>query len=73
LDLSSYESMMRGGGDQARFPIVVPYNASQSLLYLKLSLDTPPIGNRMPYFQDPLKPPQLKKVRDWINQGAREN
>ena len=73
LDLSSYESMMRGGGDQARFPIVVPYNASQSLLYLKLSLDTPPIGSRMPYFQDPLKPPQLKKVRDWINQGAKEN
>ena len=73
LSLSSYEDALKGGGSQAKYPTVIPYNASQSLLYLKLILDTPPVGGRMPYFQDPLPADSLKKVRDWINQGAKNN
>ena len=73
LNMSSYESLMRGGSSQALYPIVVPYKANQSLLYLKVVLPTPPVGQQMPWGITPLEPEQTRIIRDWINQGALKN
>ena len=70
LDMSSYESLMLGGSSQSLFPIVVPYKANQSLLYLKLVLPMPPVGQQMPWGITPLDPDETTIIRDWINQGA---
>lgn len=52
---------------------VVPGNADQSLLYLKISQTNPPIGAQMPFGQSPLPLEEQQKIRDWINQGALDN
>ena len=51
---------------------VVPGNADQSLLYLKVSQSNPPVGAQMPP-QNPLPLEEQQKIRDWINQGALDN
>ncbi len=50
--------------------LVVPGDAESSLLFLKVSMDDPPIGDRMPRFAPPLSAAQIEAIRDWIDQGA---
>ena len=49
---------------------VVAGNASESLLFQKVSEANPPCGSQMPLGEWPLSSAQLKLVEDWINAGA---
>jgi hypothetical protein len=57
----------------ASWTIVVPGDSASSLLYLKVSMDTPPVGVRMPRFTPPLSGTEQGLIRDWIDQGALNN
>src|SRR5580704_8562125 len=49
---------------------VVPGNASQSLLFQKVSEANPPCGSQMPLGGPPLSSAQMTLVEAWINAGA---
>ncbi len=51
---------------------VVPFKPDESLVYLKLTQDRPPVGQKMPPGGG-LSADQIALVRDWIRQGARNN
>ncbi len=57
----------------ADLTIVVPGDAQASLVFLKVSSDSPPVGARMPLAGAPLPANELGLIRDWINQGALDN
>jgi WD40 repeat protein len=66
LDLSSYDTMMRGG---KRGAAIVPGKSSESLL-VKLSAKS--IRPYMPpRSEDPLTPQELALIKLWIDQGAK--
>ncbi len=72
LDLSSYDSMRRGGVNSGT-NIIIPARPCDSILEQKLSR-TPPFGSRMPFNGPPyFSAPQLQLVRDWIAEGALDN
>lgn len=71
LDLSSYSSLM--GGENENAPVLIPYQADQSLLYEKVSKQSPSIGDRMPFGRNPLITSDIKLIGDWIDQGAKDN
>ena len=55
---------------------VVPGNASQSLMYEKVSESTPPCGKQMPYGcsgTSCLSASEQAEIEDWINAGAMNN
>jgi hypothetical protein len=49
---------------------VVPGNASQSLIFQKVTESTPPCGSQMPLGGPPLSGAQTTLIEDWINAGA---
>lgn len=53
-------------------PIIVPFNANNSLIYKKLSGKQGTCGNAMPLDKAPLSYYEIAKIRDWINAGATE-
>ncbi len=53
--------------------LVAPGEASTSLLWLKVSSNSPPVGARMPLFDSALSRGQWALIRDWIDQGALDN
>ena len=52
---------------------VVPSDSGSSLLFLKVSQTTPPVGSRMPLGGPPLSQEQQQLIRDWIDQGGIED
>lgn len=58
---------------RADLTLVVPGDSSASLLFLKVSRDSPPVGVRMPLVGAPLSSTDLGLIRDWIDQGALDN
>lgn len=52
------------------FAFVVPGDSSSSLLFLKISMVDPPVGDRMPFAILPLKDDEIAIIREWIDQGA---
>jgi hypothetical protein len=50
---------------------VKPSDPDNSLLYQKVSTDTPSVGERMPYGGPALGQGDIDKIRDWIKQGAK--
>lgn len=70
----AYDSIVNQPSSQsASFVRVLPGSPEQSLLYLKISLDQPPIGNRMPLACDKLPDGEIELVRRWIAEGAFNN
>jgi hypothetical protein len=70
LYLDSYENMMAGGKHGKP---IVPGNADSSLLIEKLNL-SPFFGHPMPLKRTtPFPPDTLKFIRQWIEQGAKNN
>jgi hypothetical protein len=50
---------------------VVPGSPEESLLYLKVSMDVPPCGTRMPFgATHPLPAADIDLIRTWIQGGA---
>ena len=70
LKLWSHEKVLAGGLNNGDHPAVVPCKPDESLLYLKLSQDTPPVGARMPLGRDPLPSGEVALIRRWISEGA---
>ena len=66
LDLSTYTSMMQGGGSGA---VIEPGSADESYLFLVMNHDTEPY---MPPNSDRLPDEMLQVVRKWIDAGAPE-
>lgn len=53
--------------------LIKPGDSAGSLLFLKVSSDTPPSGDTMPIFGAKLTSSELAILRDWIDQGAANN
>ncbi len=58
---------------QPNLTIVVPGDSASSLLFLKISSNSPPVGDRMPLLGPPLPRAARDLIRDWIDQGALNN
>lgn len=72
LDLASYASL-REGGAVAGERIVVPGSPCSSVLVQKVSAG-PPFGSRMPQDGPPfLSDRELRRLQDWIFEGALDN
>lgn len=72
LDLSSYQSLRRGGLISGT-RMVVPGEPCNSILVQKTSR-TPPFGSRMPLNGPPNYSPEEEQiVRDWVAEGAANN
>lgn len=67
LHLDTYTGVLAGGltGNE-----VVACQPASSLIYLKTSLDNPPVGQRMPLGGPYLTTTQLQTIRAWIAGGA---
>ncbi len=70
LDLTTYDGLMAGGDNGAA---VAVGDADNSLLYQKVAMSTPPTGERMPLGGPYLTSTELRLIRDWIDQGAKDN
>ncbi len=53
--------------------LVTPGDPDASLLWLKVSSNSPPVGATMPLFGQRLSSEELALLRDWIMQGAPDN
>lgn len=74
LNLSTYESLM--SGNSINGPVVIPYDADNSLLYEAVAKPTEEqstLSFRMPQGDEPLSTVQIKLIEDWINEGAKNN
>ena len=69
LFVGTVAQLLQGGNHG---PVIVPGNAGASNIVKKLS-PTPPFGDRMP-LGGPYLPDALQQtIKDWINQGAKDN
>ncbi len=57
----------------ASLTLVVPGDSSQSLLWMKVSMDNPPVGGRMPFLLSTLDDGCIELIRRWIDEGALDN
>jgi len=72
LDLSSYQSLRRGGLNSGP-RIIVANEPCNSILVQKISR-TPPFGSRMPFNGPPyFTAAEIQIVRDWVAEGAANN
>jgi hypothetical protein len=69
LFVQSVAQLLQGGTDG---PAVTPGKADNSLIIRKLS-STPPFGDRMPQGGPYLPDNTVQVIKDWINQGAKDN
>lgn len=53
--------------------LVMPGDSANSLLFQKVSSDSPPVGATMPLIGRRLTSTELATLRDWIDQGAPNN
>lgn len=73
-DTEAYDQLINQPGVQdPSFIYVVPGDSASSLLFIKISTDTPPFGNRMPLFSPSLTDEEIALIRDWIDEGALNN
>jgi len=71
LDLSSYQSLRRGGNNSGT-RVIVPNEPCNSILVLKIGR-TPPFGSRMPFNTPYFSAEEHQLVRDWVAEGAENN
>ena len=65
LLLTNYDNFKKGGRSGSPF---LPGNSQRSLIVRRISR-----GGGMPLFQDPLKQQEIQFIKDWIDQGAKDN
>ena len=73
LRLDSYDTLILGGNNNNTNPEIVPKNATKSLIYQKVSMPKPPVGERMPQGGPYLSIEDQLKIKNWIDQGAKNN
>jgi hypothetical protein len=71
LEVSSYESMRRGGLNTGT-DIIIDFDPCNSILLKKIGR-TPPFGSRMPLAPPHYTAAELQLFRDWIAEGAANN
>ncbi|MGF1644857.1 MAG: hypothetical protein ACFCUJ_14570 [Thiotrichales bacterium] len=65
----SYDALMKG----TKFgPIIVPGNSTSSTLNMLVEGRADP-SIKMPHGKDPLTPEQLAALKQWVDQGAKNN
>jgi hypothetical protein len=69
LTVTSVSQLLLGGNHG---PTIIPGKADSSILIQKLS-PLPPFGERMPFGGPYLSDADIQIIRDWINQGAKDN
>ena len=75
----SYDSIVDEASTQnSAVNLVVSGDANTSLLFQKVSMEDPPVGDRMPLCTESspratLTTAEIGLIRDWINQGAADN
>jgi hypothetical protein len=69
LDVGTVAQLFHGGDHG---PAIIPGNGDSSLLVLKLSAN-PPFGQRMPAYGSYLSDSLINVIKQWINQGAKDN
>jgi len=72
FDQDTFESVLRGGNSNATNPEVIPGNGAGSLMYQKVSMNSPPVGSRMPLGGPFISPEDQQTIKDWIDQGAKK-
>jgi len=71
---NAYEAIVgRLSVQDPTWTLVVPGDAENSLLYQKVSSNTPPVGVRMPRFAPRLSQSAISLIERWINEGALDN
>ena len=69
LVMTSYEGLMKG----TRYgPVVEPGSSVSSTLVLLVEGKADP-SLRMPHGRDPLPPEEIAVIKDWVDQGAKDN
>jgi hypothetical protein len=71
LYLESYNTLM-AGGMSSRDNIVIPGSPNMSVLYLKTGA-TPPFGEQMPLYMEPMTEADRTMLATWITEGAVNN
>jgi hypothetical protein len=69
LTVGTVASLLAGGNHG---PAVIAGHADSSLIVAKIS-PTPPFGSRMPLGGPYLSTAEIQTIKDWINQGAKNN
>jgi hypothetical protein len=67
--MTSYDELMRG---TKYGPVVDPGSSISSTLVLLVEGKADP-SLRMPHGRDPLPPEQIAVIKDWVDQGAKDN
>lgn len=70
LSLETFEGIQKGG---KRGMILNKEKPLESTMWLKISSENPPFGERMPLSQEPLPESELKVIKEWIMVGAPNN
>lgn len=75
VDGSSYRLLVNQASAQRNdLKLVRPSHPDESLLYMKLTQDPPPVGVRMPWDRGPAPTEdEVQKIRTWISEGAQFN
>ena len=73
IDLSTYDASRASEGFQYAGRSILPGDAENSPLWLKIAFPDPEFGARMPRLADPLSQQELDLVAAWINEGALES
>lgn len=71
LEVSSYESLRRGGMNTGT-RIIVDFEPCNSIMLKKIGR-TPPFGSRMPLAPPHFTATELQLFWDWVAEGARNN
>lgn len=69
LQLNTVQGILTGGFNG---PAVIPFKDDSSIVIRKIS-PTPPFGGRMPQGGNFVTDQDVKALKDWINQGAKDN
>ncbi|HKK45492.1 MAG TPA: c-type cytochrome domain-containing protein [Balneolaceae bacterium] len=73
VDLSSYDAAIASVGNQYGKKVIQPNDAANSPLVDKISSNNPQHGVRMPYGGSPLSSDDISLIKQWIDNGAKNN
>lgn len=73
IDLSNYDAALLSEGFQYAGRSILPGDAQNSPLWLKIARKNPEFGARMPRLADPLSPQEIDLIARWIAEGALES
>lgn len=73
VDLSSYDAVIASVGDQYGKKVIQPNDAANSPLVDKISSNNPQFGVRMPKGGAALSSDDINLIKQWVDDGAKNN